>query len=200
MAFRRYAESEYAKERSYYGERIAGKAPDVGEVQPEPELVETARNHWAKADEARGDSSLERAPEEELFCLVQSKGKWTFPSTVVQNGETLDLAVKNRITGVEGGLGGNTMDTWLVTAKPIGLIREGDKRVSEGRIEWSRSCPFFEYRRPQLTFRTSSCARTFSPESPSYPRSRATASTRGLLHQRLRNACGNREMTRCGRA
>lgn len=130
VAYRRFQESEHATERAYYGEEIAGAAPEVGEVPYEAEHAETARDHWAKADEARGDRSLERAPEVELFCLVESNGKWTFPSTAVKTGEGLDEAVSARLTGVEGGLGGSTMDTWLVTPKPVGVIRDGNQRVS----------------------------------------------------------------------
>jgi len=130
LALRRFQLAEHEVERKYYGDAIAGKAPELGEVQPEPELVETARDHWAKADEVRGDRSLERNPEEELFCLVQHNGKWTFPSTEVKSGEGLDEAVTARLTGVEGRLGGRTMDTWLVARKPVGVVRDGEKRVS----------------------------------------------------------------------
>lgn len=129
LPLRRFQEAEYAKEVEYYGAKLVGKAPDVGDVQPEPELVETARDHWAKADEARGETSLERCPEEELFCLIESKGKWTFPSTEVKAGEGLDEAVTARITGVDGALQGKSLDTWLVTRKPIGVVRDGEKRV-----------------------------------------------------------------------
>ncbi|RSH77766.1 54S ribosomal protein L17 mitochondrial [Apiotrichum porosum] len=128
LPLRRFQEAEYAKEVEYYGAKLVGKAPDVGDVQPEPELVETARDHWAKADEARGETSLERCPEEELFCLIESKGKWTFPSTEVKAGEGLDEAVTARITGVDGALQGKSLDTWLVTRKPIGVVRDGEKR------------------------------------------------------------------------
>lgn len=133
LALRRFQLSEHETEREYYGEQVAGKTPDVGEIQEEPELVPMARDHWVKADAERGDRSLERAPDEEIYCLVQAKGKWTFPSTSVKAGQGLDEAVSERLVGAEGALGGRTMDTWLVTRKPIGVVRDGEKRVSPSR-------------------------------------------------------------------
>ncbi|WOO78533.1 54S ribosomal protein L17, mitochondrial [Vanrija pseudolonga] len=128
LPLRRFLESQYETERGYYGEQIAGKKPELGEVQPEPELVELDRDHWAKADAERGDRSLERAPEEEIYLVVESKGKWTFPSTPLKTGEALDEAVTSRIVGVDGSLGGQTLDTWLVTKKPVGVVVNGEAR------------------------------------------------------------------------
>ncbi|KAL1407484.1 hypothetical protein Q8F55_006917 [Vanrija albida] len=125
---RRFLESQYETEVAYYGAEIAGQKPDVGEVQAEPELAVLDRDHWAKADAERGDRSLERAPEDEVYLVVESKGKWTFPSTPLQTGESLDEAVTSRIVGVEGSLGGSTLDTWLVTKKPVGVVRDGEAR------------------------------------------------------------------------
>lgn len=132
LALRRYLESEHQVEEKFYGSKIAGPTPDLGEIQPEPPLEEIPRDHWEKADAERGERSLERFPEEEVYFLVQSKGKWTFPSTSLQAGEGLDEAVTSRITGVTGQLGGQGMDTWLVTHKPVGLVRNGEERVSAG--------------------------------------------------------------------
>lgn len=129
LPLRRYQGSEHELERQWYGDKIAGPAPKIGDVPPEPAHDDVPRDHWAKQDEARGEKSLERRPEEELYLLVQSKGKWSFPGLEMKRSETLDDAV-SRITGTEGALDGKTMDTWLVTRKPIGLIRDGDKRVS----------------------------------------------------------------------
>lgn len=129
LAMRRFLGSEHELERKFYGDKLAGPKPKIGDVPPEPAHESTPRDHWVKADEARGEKSLERCPEEELFCLVQTKGKWTFPSTDMKIGEALDAAV-TRITGLQGSLDGKTMDTWLVTRKPVGLVRDGDKRVS----------------------------------------------------------------------
>lgn len=130
LPLRRFLESEYEVERKYYGEEIAGEKPELGEIQPEPELVELGRDHWAKADAERGDRSLERAPEDEIYLVVESKGKWTFPSTLLKTGESLDEAVTSRIVGVDGSLGGQTLDTWLVTKKPVGVVVNGEARVS----------------------------------------------------------------------
>ncbi len=90
------------------------------------------RNHWVEEDKERGERSLERKPEEEVFCLVQSKkeGQWSLPTVELQSGEGLDEALENRITGKEGWFDGKSMNTWLVTKKPIGLVKKGDQRVS----------------------------------------------------------------------
>jgi large subunit ribosomal protein L46 len=130
LALRRFLESEHAVEEKFYGAKVAGPKPELGDVQPEPPLEEKSRDHWEKADASRGERSLERFPEEEVFCLVQAKGKWTFPSTSLQAGEGLDEAVTERIIGVKGQLNGQGMDTWLVTRKPVGLVRNGEERVS----------------------------------------------------------------------
>lgn len=111
-------------------------------MQPEPEVEVMARDEWAKADAGRGEASLERAPEEEIYLLVQEKGKWTFPSTEVKSGESLDEAVNSRVVGVDGALDGKTIDTWLVTKKPVGVVREGEKRVSTRNQNWTDSRTF----------------------------------------------------------
>lgn len=129
LSLRRFQGSEHEMETQWYGEKLAGPAPKIGDVPPEPAHDDVPRDHWAKQDEARGEKSLERRPEEEVYLLVQSKGKWGFPGQDMQQGEALDEAI-SRITGTEGSLDGKTMDTWLVTRKPIGVIRDGDKRVS----------------------------------------------------------------------
>lgn len=129
LAMRRFLGSEWELERKLYGEKIAGEKPKIGDVPPEPAHEATPRDHWAKEDAARGEKSLERLPEQELYCLVETKGKWTFPTTDMKIGETLDVAI-TRIVGKEGSLDGKTMDTWLVTRKPVGVLRDGDKRVS----------------------------------------------------------------------
>lgn len=180
VALRRFQEAEHAREVEYYGTALAGKKPEVGEVQPEPAFEETPRDHWAKADEERGDHSLERYPEEEVFCLVQEKGKWTFPSTTVKAGEGLDEAVDARIVGPNGSLDGKSVDTWLVTRKPIGVVRDGDKRVSRPRT-WRCGDA-------NSLCRTSSCARTSLLASLSSPRLRATLPTPGSPPRRSRRA------------
>lgn len=130
LPMRRYQLAEHAREVDFYGKNIAGAEPEVGDVQGEPEVEVKSRDEFAKADAGRGERSLERAPEEEVFLLVKEKGKWTFPSTSVKQGEGLDQAVSSRVLGVDGSLDGKTLDTWLVTRKPIGVVRNGEERVS----------------------------------------------------------------------
>jgi large subunit ribosomal protein L46 len=87
------------------------------------------RDHWVKEDGKRDGRSLERWPEEEVYCLVKEGTKWTFPSTSVNKGEGLDEAVRRGLVGPEGKLGGQGMDSWLVTRKPVGLLKNGEERV-----------------------------------------------------------------------
>jgi large subunit ribosomal protein L46 len=87
-----------------------------------------ARDHWEQEDSKRGEKSLERQPELELYCLVQGKdGKWEVPKVQLEQGESLDDAV-GRIRGVGGWMEGQSMDTWLVTRKPIGSLKS-DKEI-----------------------------------------------------------------------
>jgi large subunit ribosomal protein L46 len=105
-------------------------------------VEEVARDHWVKEDSERGEKSLERWPEEEVYCLVKDGKRWSFPSTTVEKGEGLDEAVKRGLVGVEGKLGGQGMDSWLVTRKPVGLLKDGEARVSaiRKRSAWEPSC------------------------------------------------------------
>jgi len=98
----------------------------------ESELTDVkGRYEWAEKDSERGLKSLERLPEEEVFCMLELEGgKWGFPRTDVEKGEGLDEAVKRGLTGVEGSLGGEGLDSWIVTRKPVGLLVEGESRVS----------------------------------------------------------------------
>lgn len=52
-----------------------------------------------------------------------------FPDVKVGKLEALDEAVARGITGVEGSLGGKGMDSWLVTRKPVGMVKDGESRV-----------------------------------------------------------------------
>ena len=63
--------------------------------------------------------------------MVQDKkGKqWSFPSAEVVQNERLH-AVVERLTGVDGVLDGKTMDTWLVTKKPVGYVNQEGQTVS----------------------------------------------------------------------
>lgn len=87
---------------------------------------------WVKEDEARGEQSLERLPEQELFCLTQDKnsGKWGLPTVLASGKAPLHEVIESELTGVGGAFDGTGMDTWLVTKKPIGYINENGQRVS----------------------------------------------------------------------
>ncbi|TYJ53736.1 hypothetical protein B9479_005644 [Cryptococcus floricola] len=131
LPLKRHLVREHQYETEIYGEKLAGKAPDVGEIPAETDYEEIARNHWEQADAQRGDKSLERKPEEEVFCVVKTKegGKWTFPGVEAGRLEPMHEAVERGITGVEGSLGGQGMDSWLVTRKPVGLVKDGESRT-----------------------------------------------------------------------
>ncbi|KAK1927709.1 hypothetical protein DB88DRAFT_478955 [Papiliotrema laurentii] len=131
LPHRRYQHAEWQYLKETYGPVIAGPEPSVGEIPPEREHEEMPRDHWEQVDAERGERSLERKPEEEVFCLVQTKegNQWTFPEIVLGQGETLDGAIESRITGTNGWFDGKTMDTWLVTKKPIGMIKKGKERT-----------------------------------------------------------------------
>jgi len=131
LPHRRWQQSEWEYLNKTYGSIIAGPAPEVGDIPAERPVEETSRDHWEKNDAERGDKSLERFPEEEVFCLVEKKeGGWGFPEVVLKEGEGLHEAVEGRITGLDGWFGGKTMDSWLVTKKPIGFVKNGEERVS----------------------------------------------------------------------
>ncbi|ORY28653.1 hypothetical protein BCR39DRAFT_534699 [Naematelia encephala] len=149
---RRFDLRTYEYESATFGKSIAGKAPDVGDIPGEPEVTVLPRDKWEKEDAARKEKSLERWPEEEIFCLVKEKGKWKFPTTRVQDQEVLHEAVDKRLTGVQGALGGEGLDSWLVTKKPIGVVKNGEERtfflrshVLAGEPKLSKSSPWSEW-------------------------------------------------------
>lgn len=133
LPLRRHLVAEHAFVSETYGKKLSGKAPDVGDIPPETEYEIIERDRWEKADAKRGEKSLERKPEEEVYCLVlkgkDKEGKWAFPDVQVGKLEALDEAVTRGITGVEGSLGGKGMDSWLVTRKPVGMVKDGESRV-----------------------------------------------------------------------
>ena len=135
LPFRRFILAEHAFTSSTYGEELAGPKPDVGDLPGELEIEEVARDRWEREDTGRGEKSLERWAEEEVFCMVKRKDgnggeKWEFPGVTIGVGEGLHEAVERGLVGVDGGLGGRGMDTWLVARKPVGVLRNGDARVS----------------------------------------------------------------------
>ncbi|EIW72818.1 hypothetical protein TREMEDRAFT_25833 [Tremella mesenterica DSM 1558] len=123
LALRRFQASEHSREVKIYGPSLAGASPDVGELPAEPPLPE-ARD-WEKEDGKRGERSLERKPQEEIYCLVKTSKGWEFPNVGLHKGEGLDEAIKRGLVGTNGVLGGRKMDSWLVTRKPIGVIKSG---------------------------------------------------------------------------
>jgi large subunit ribosomal protein L46 len=128
LPLRRFQKSQHEYLQSTYGKDLAGPAPEIGEVPAENSVTPFARDHWEQEDSKRGEKSLERQPELELYCLVQGKdGKWEVPKVQVEQGESLDDAV-GRIRGVGGWMEGQSMDTWLVTRKPIGSLKS-DKEI-----------------------------------------------------------------------
>ncbi|WWD18045.1 hypothetical protein CI109_102492 [Kwoniella shandongensis] len=134
LPLRRHLLSDHEYSSKIYGPRIAGSAPDVGgDIPPETEYEILSRDHFENSDAEtkRGEKSLERYPEEEVFCLVQQEQnkKWTFPQTQVERLEALDEAVTEKVIGVEGSLGGIGMDSWLVTRKPVGVVKDGASRT-----------------------------------------------------------------------
>ena len=132
LAHRRYQRAAYDSELDAFGPAIAGKQPNIGEIPPERPAQLLDRDHWANADLARGERSLERCPDEEVFCLVRSKSeeKWGFPEWKMRHNEGLHSTVIDNLTGVNGVMDGKTMDTWLITKKPIGFVRRDQERVS----------------------------------------------------------------------
>ncbi|KAK8865775.1 hypothetical protein IAR55_000922 [Kwoniella newhampshirensis] len=128
LPLRRHLVADHSYSSDIYGGRLAGSAPDVGDIPPETEYQTFDRDHWMKLDEKeRGERSLERFPEEEVYCLVQSTNKkWGFPQTEVGRLEGLDEAVSQKLIGLDGSLGGKGMDSWLVTRKPVGMVKDGE--------------------------------------------------------------------------
>ncbi|WWC58539.1 mitochondrial 54S ribosomal protein mL46 [Kwoniella dejecticola CBS 10117] len=134
LPLRRYLKQENEYEKEIYGERLSGgKVEGVDDIPPETEYEVLPRDHFLNQDEAAGlgEQSLERYPEEEVYCLVQSKqtNKWGFPNAPVGRLESLDEVVSAKIIGVEGQLDGKGMDSWLVTRKPVGMYKDGEQRT-----------------------------------------------------------------------
>jgi large subunit ribosomal protein L46 len=162
LPLRRFQQSQYESLKSTYGEKLAGAKPEIGDVPAENPVDFVSRDHWEKEDSKRGEKSLERFPEEEVYCVVKGKegGKWEVPRVQVEVGESLDDAV-GRIRGIGGWMEGQTMDSWLVTRKPIGSLKS-DKEI----VSTSCKVPLFAW--PELTARPSSSDHILWLENPSY--------------------------------
>jgi large subunit ribosomal protein L46 len=130
LPLRRFQQSQSEFLQQTYGKELAGPTPDIGDVPRENPVEALSRDHWEKEDSKRGEKSLERFPEEEVYCVVKgSDGKWEVPKVKVEAGESLDEAV-GRIRGTGGMMEGQTMDSWLVTRKPIGSLKSDKEIVS----------------------------------------------------------------------
>lgn len=127
---RRYQLRQHEYETQTFGAKIAGPAPNVGEITQEDEVVLTPRDKWEKEDAARGEKSLERRPEDEVYIMVKDKGKWVFPTSASEGKELLHVTVSKDWTGEGGKMDGTKMDSWMVTRKPIGFTTDGETRVS----------------------------------------------------------------------
>ncbi|KAJ5952802.1 uncharacterized protein N7479_011215 [Penicillium vulpinum] len=70
-----------------------------------------------EADEKNDQKSLDRLLSRTLYLLVQSKeGHWKFPSSPVEEGETLRLAAERTLAQSAG----VNMNTWMVGFHPVG--------------------------------------------------------------------------------
>ncbi|RSH92615.1 54S ribosomal protein L17 mitochondrial [Saitozyma podzolica] len=138
LPLRRFQRSQHQHELETFGPRLAGSAPDVGDVPGEAPVEEVARDHWVKEDSERGEKSLERWPEEEVYCLVKDGKRWSFPSTTVEKGEGLDEAtffLRSHILAGEPSIpqtAGWSGHAWL-SAKEVEekLRAQGDEKVWE---------------------------------------------------------------------
>lgn len=130
LPLRRFQTSQHQYLTDTYGSKLAGAAPDIGDVPSENPVQAFERDHWEKLDSKRGETSLERFPDQEVFCLGNTQaGKWEVPKVQMKQGESLDDAV-GRIRGIGGMMDGEHMDSWLVTRKPIGSMKDGQNTVS----------------------------------------------------------------------
>ncbi|KAJ9127793.1 hypothetical protein QFC24_000076 [Naganishia onofrii] len=127
---RRFLRAQYEREREVFGERLAGRKVDVGDI-PEEEGVKLLKR--LESDEPRasvngaeevqeGDmTKVERVGAGDVYLLVKEKstGRWGLPVGSLNEKEALhEAAVRNLSEGL-----GQGMDTWLVTRKPVGLIQ-----------------------------------------------------------------------------
>lgn len=104
-----------------FGDRLAGKKPDVGEIPSEAGVERVKRDAGDQAEDKVG-----RRGQDEVYLVVQDKsGKWGFIQAELESGEALHQAATRAL---EKSLGDN-MDTWMVTRKPIGVAKENDARV-----------------------------------------------------------------------
>ena len=130
LPLRRFQKQQFEYESTIFGS-LAGAAPEVDDI-PVEKIDLPTRNRWETQDLHRGEQSLNRLPEDELYLVVKQGSKWEFPSTEVERREGLDEAVKLRLLGPKGKLGGETMDAWVVTRSPVGWIKQSNGKVRRG--------------------------------------------------------------------
>ncbi|KAJ5497378.1 hypothetical protein N7463_009365 [Penicillium fimorum] len=94
-----------------------------------------------EADKKNDQKSLNRLLSRTLYLLVQSKeGHWKFPSSPVEEGESLRLAAERTLSQAAG----VNMNTWMVGFHPIGWHSFNPRRSKKtGEIEAPGSKIFF---------------------------------------------------------
>lgn len=127
---RRFMRSQWTRERDAFGERLAGKKVDVGDIPAEEDVALNTRTEGdvSAAGEGEGRTKVERAGAGHVYLFVKDKqtGSWGLPTGGLEGKEALHEAAVRSVTD---GLG-KGMDTWLVTRKPIGLIEQSGENVS----------------------------------------------------------------------
>ncbi|KAJ5366363.1 hypothetical protein N7541_000304 [Penicillium brevicompactum] len=89
--------------------------------RPHPRITE--------ADQKNDQKSLNRLLSRTLYLLVQSKeGNWKFPSSAVEEGESLRLAAERTLSQSAG----VNMNTWMVGYHPVGWHQFNPPRAKKG--------------------------------------------------------------------
>jgi large subunit ribosomal protein L46 len=125
---RRFMRSQWTREREAFGERLAGKKVDVGDIPAEEEVhLESRTEGDERAVGTEGRTEVERVGAGHVYLFVKDKrtGGWGLPVGGLEGKEALHEAAVRCVTD---GLG-KGMDTWLVTRKPIGVIENEGNNV-----------------------------------------------------------------------
>lgn len=126
---RRFSRAQWQREKAVFGDKLAGKQPDVGELPVEEEPKLNAREQEGEVEEPSAEAAkkVERQGEGNLYLMVKDKksGKWSLPTGGLEKGEALHEAA-SRIVSTQVG---EDMDLWLVTRKPIGLIEDASEKT-----------------------------------------------------------------------
>ena len=84
-----------------FGEKLAGKQPDVGELPVEEEPKLNAREQEGEVEEpsAEGAKKIERQGEGNLYLMVKDKksGNWSLPTGGLEKGEALHEVRDDRV-------------------------------------------------------------------------------------------------------